>query len=473
MKLVTMDKFRKIQSSFIEGIRPLIWSKTGRVHPTIRAKTVTTRLASQRPNGQNLPSGPLVVNIPPTEPMAALPDAEIAAMWEVDVAEVMEVRATDPAWRPSVHVINIRSAFTAGDFNMVLVDADYAQLEVRLMAAESRDPELCRVINDNLDMHCYTAEKAYSAQFKGMSYQSLFETQASKDGFYAPRLKRMLQFAATREMEYLPDFLSEMDSPLVTSGRGTVSSLMDEVNRLADMACDVVESAGMWDVVDTDVFQNPEGWKALTGRFEDALVNKIAKILGIRDPLNKRCRAAAKAVIFGTMYGIGPTSLAAQITEATGVHCSKEDAAALIESIIHVAFPRVGETILRQQRVLQRNGFVRTALGRIRTPAGAWSADGGRVARARRQAGNFVIQGLASDVTRAVMIALEEDAYMREHSAVLVMQVHDELLMRCPKVHGEGVLANLIDIMQTRHGLDSPVPLLATGHVAYRWSDAK
>lgn len=92
--------------SFLENIN----SHTGRIHTNFtQSKTDTGRYASEDPNIQNIP-----------------------------------VKDT------SVY----RDAFVAFDENSVLVDADYSNMELRLLADLSKEPKWLEIFEKNLDMHC-------------------------------------------------------------------------------------------------------------------------------------------------------------------------------------------------------------------------------------------------------------------------------------------------------------------------------
>jgi DNA polymerase-1 len=53
----------------------------------------------------------------------------------------------------------IRKAFFASEKGRVLVDADYSQIELRLLADMSGDPTMVAAFNDNADIHAITASQ--------------------------------------------------------------------------------------------------------------------------------------------------------------------------------------------------------------------------------------------------------------------------------------------------------------------------
>ena len=91
---------------FLENVNPV----TGRIHTRFtQSKTDTGRYASEDPNIQNIP-----------------------------------VKDTSA----------YRDAFVAFDEDSVLVDADYSNMELRLLADLSKEPKWLEIFEKNLDMHC-------------------------------------------------------------------------------------------------------------------------------------------------------------------------------------------------------------------------------------------------------------------------------------------------------------------------------
>lgn len=66
--------------------------------------------------------------------------------------------------RPSEDRFRIRDAFLPGP-DMILVVADYEQLEMRLMAHFSGDEKMIGAIKDNVDLHCLTVAEMYGIPY--------------------------------------------------------------------------------------------------------------------------------------------------------------------------------------------------------------------------------------------------------------------------------------------------------------------
>lgn len=107
----------KLQSTYVETL-PQLADKNGRIHPDfIQTGTATGRLSCRDPNLQNIP-------------------------------------VRNEAGR------RIRSAFTAPE-GKVLISADYAQIELVVLAHLSGDENMCRAFNEGTDVHKATAALIY------------------------------------------------------------------------------------------------------------------------------------------------------------------------------------------------------------------------------------------------------------------------------------------------------------------------
>lgn len=130
-------KIQKINSTYIEGFKPLIVD--GRVHTTYnQSYTQTGRLSSANPNLQNIP---------------------------IRTAEGRE----------------LRKVFTASEDN-VLVDADYSQIELRLLAHFSGCKELVQAYCENKDIHAITASQVFGVPLDEVTPQLRREAKAVNFG---------------------------------------------------------------------------------------------------------------------------------------------------------------------------------------------------------------------------------------------------------------------------------------------------
>jgi DNA polymerase I len=108
----------KLKNTYVDKLPELIHPETGRIHTDFnQTVTATGRLSSSNPNLQNIP-----------------------------------VRSE--AGR------EIRRAFVAGEGH-VLLCADYAQIELRILASMAEDPDLIAAFEQGLDIHTATASRVF------------------------------------------------------------------------------------------------------------------------------------------------------------------------------------------------------------------------------------------------------------------------------------------------------------------------
>ena len=118
-KVLEFRSIRKLLSSYVESLPKLINSKTGKIHTSFNQAIASTgRLSSYNPNLQNIP--------------------------------IREERGR-----------RIRKAFIPSNDECVLMAADYSQIELRIMAHMSGDPNLIEAFRQNLDIHSSTAAKIF------------------------------------------------------------------------------------------------------------------------------------------------------------------------------------------------------------------------------------------------------------------------------------------------------------------------
>ena len=118
-------KASKLKSTYGEGLLKVI-SEDGRVHTTFKqTMTMTGRLSSAEPNLQNIP-----------------------------------VRTEKGR--------ELRKFFKAKD-GCVLVDADYSQIELRLLAHISGDEALCAAFREGADIHTATAAQVYGVPMEAVT----------------------------------------------------------------------------------------------------------------------------------------------------------------------------------------------------------------------------------------------------------------------------------------------------------------
>ena len=110
--------FTKLKSTYVDGLLKLS-DENGFIHTTLnQTVTVTGRISSAEPNLQNIPV-------------------------RTELGRVM------------------RKVFVPRDGEHLLVDADYSQIELRVLAHISGDANMIRAFNDNTDIHTVTASEVF------------------------------------------------------------------------------------------------------------------------------------------------------------------------------------------------------------------------------------------------------------------------------------------------------------------------
>jgi DNA polymerase-1 len=130
----------KLKSTYIDALPLMVHRKTGRIHTCYnQAIAVTGRLSSNNPNLQNIP--------------------------------VRTERGRE-----------IRKAFVARDENHVLLSADYSQIELRIVAAISGDPNMCDAFRQGKDIHTATAAKVFNVDEADVTKEMRYKAKSVNFG---------------------------------------------------------------------------------------------------------------------------------------------------------------------------------------------------------------------------------------------------------------------------------------------------
>lgn len=138
----------------------------------------------------------------------------------------------------------------------------------------------------------------------------------------------------------------------------------------------------------------------------------------------KEVRSRAKTINFGVLYGAGPNTIADQLT-LQGIRTTVHGAKQLIRRW-RDAYPVFNGWEAAVHQWVAQHGWVRSEVGRLRR----FSYQERGTARAARQASNFLIQSLASDICNLAVVLLSgagEPVYP-------VLAVHDSLLVEYSEI---------------------------------------
>ncbi len=178
-------------------------------------------------------------------------------------------------------------------------------------------------------------------------------------------------------------------------------------------------------------------------------------------------RRRAKAINFGIIYGISAFGLANQLGIA------REEAGAYIRKYFE-RFPGIRDYMEATKKAARADGYVTTIFGRKCHYPRIASSNASERAFNERAAINAPIQGSAADIIRRAMVRMEEALAKARLSALMLLQVHDELVFEAPDDEVEATLPVVTKVM-----IDAPepalklhVPLQVDARAAQNWDEA-
>jgi len=190
-----------------------------------------------------------------------------------------------------------------------------------------------------------------------------------------------------------------------------------------------------------------------------------AQVFGVApEQVTSLQRRHAKAVNFGIVYGISEFSLAEDI----GV--SRYEAKDYIDSYL-AHYSGVRAYMKNVVMDAREKGYTATMYGRKRYIPELSASNFNIRSGAERIALNTPIQGTAADLIKLAMIRVENALNTTYPEAQLLLQVHDELIVECPREIASEVAALVSREMQAVASLK--VPLQAEAKYGESWYDAK
>jgi DNA polymerase-1 len=189
-----------------------------------------------------------------------------------------------------------------------------------------------------------------------------------------------------------------------------------------------------------------------------------ADVFGVPlEKVSKDERRTAKVINFGLIYGMSAFGLAQNL----GIE--RATAQAYIESYFN-RYPGVKRFMDETREKARSLGYVETVFGRrLRLPE-IQSGSPARRQAAERAAINAPMQGTAADLIKLAMIAVQDFLDSSKLQAMLIMQVHDELVLEVPEKEFDQVKAKVRDLMQSVAKLD--VPLIVDIGAGNNWDEA-
>jgi DNA polymerase-1 len=182
------------------------------------------------------------------------------------------------------------------------------------------------------------------------------------------------------------------------------------------------------------------------------------------DPLVRR---RAKAINFGIIYGISAFGLANQLS------IPREEAGAYIKRYFE-RFPGIRDYMDATKAFVREKGYVETVFGRRCHFPAIRSGNPSERAFVERQAINAPIQGSAADIIRRAMTRMDAALEAAGLDALMLLQVHDELVFEVPDDQVDRTLPVIKRVMEeaTHPALQLRVPLAVDARAAVNWEEA-
>ena len=177
-------------------------------------------------------------------------------------------------------------------------------------------------------------------------------------------------------------------------------------------------------------------------------------------------RRRAKAINFGIIYGISAFGLANQLS------IGREEAGAYIRKYFE-RFPGIRDYMDATKKTARANGYVSTLFGRKCHYPRINASNPSERAFNERAAINAPLQGSAADIIRRAMTQMDAALARAGLSAMMLLQVHDELVFEAPDDEVEATLPIVAKVM-----VDAPepavklhVPLQVDARAAQNWEE--
>jgi len=209
--------------------------------------------------------------------------------------------------------------------------------------------------------------------------------------------------------------------------------------------------------------EDPEGNLSGTKGFQDVHIRTASLIFGIDESqVNNDQRRMAKTINFGVIYGMSAFRLANELNIS---RIKAQDFINAYFSTYSGVRLFIEDTIKKTEQL----GYVTTIFGRRRYIPTINSRNKTEKSAAERIAVNTPIQGSAADIVKAAMLNLDRRLTSERSSARILLQVHDELILECPKDECGKAAVLIKEEMEQAAKLS--IPLRVSIETGSRWGD--
>lgn len=361
-KLLEHRKVSKLYSTYIKGLQESV-SPDGRIRTTLRGHTVSGRLNSNDPNLQNIPVG----------------DKDI---------------------------FGIRRAFIA-PVGKILIDSDFSQLELVILAHRSGDEKMIEAIESGKDLHLFAVSKIY-----GLDYDYCKSIKKKADSVGYPNLP----FEERQIIDKRSSIKRVWYGCAYGIGCDKLGSELTSDFREADPNAKSKQCPYCLTIYPID-------WPSNICEHVSG-IPVVNKWLDKRKFGNKR-KLALYLSELKQRFGSLKQNQACDLIE-TPRTVSPVEAQEYIDLLLG-EFSNVKRYLDNQVETVHREKRVQSLLGRFRNLGSIDSVNFKDQLEAERQSKNS-IQNDAADIMRIVMIEIENDPRLKELGTEMLLQIHDELL---------------------------------------------
>ena len=197
---------------------------------------------------------------------------------------------------------------------------------------------------------------------------------------------------------------------------------------------------------------------------EDIHATTAAAIYDIElDNVTKDMRRHAKAINFGLIYGMSAFGL----TRSTDLTLAEAED---FVKAYFTKFPGVKKYLDGMRRQAAEIGYVETLLGRKRYfPALQGKINMQLKNREEREAINAPIQGTAADIMKLAMLKIPSALHAAGLKGKMLLQVHDELVLECPKKEVEKTAKVVQETMAEAYPMS--IPLETEARAGASWGE--
>lgn len=317
------------------------------------------------------------------------------------------------------HVKEIRLMFRAAEGN-VFSGADFSQQEPRLLSAYSNDDTMIAAYKENKDLYATVASVVYKNDY----WDNMEHRQ---DGTPNPEGKKRRSNCKSLILG-------------IMYGRGA-PSIAEQIHSTVEEAQQIINDF-------YNQFPKVKEWTEKT--------EKDAKVTGyVEDLWGRRRRLPDILLPKYTVKNTKPSTEFNPILYTLGK--VNNSSAALVESYKK-----------KLSKVKSRNDYQK--IQQEAEKDGIYIVDNGAfISQAERQCVNARIQGGAASMTKVCMRKVFDDEELNRLGAKLVLQIHDEVIVECPKQNSEAVMNRLTYVMKTSVADKVQVPFKCDGYIVNCW----